>query len=115
ACVERGPLRLEGGKDCKVLPILTVRVAAQLCKQVVCFLSHGIARYTMGLLSLSPPRYACGGTDGMWYVGGNGLARLVWLTTATSLGKAPAAPVVSPRGREGGEETMAIISQGVVV
>ena len=23
-CVERCPLRLEGGKDCKVLPILTV-------------------------------------------------------------------------------------------
>ena len=24
-CVERRPLRLEGGKDCKVLPILTVK------------------------------------------------------------------------------------------
>jgi hypothetical protein len=24
-CVERRPLRLEGGKDCKVLPILTIR------------------------------------------------------------------------------------------
>src|SRR4029434_8451776 len=29
-CVERRPLRLEGGKDCKVLPILTVSEAGQL-------------------------------------------------------------------------------------
>jgi hypothetical protein len=27
-CVERRPLRLEGGKDCKVLPILTCRLKA---------------------------------------------------------------------------------------
>src|SRR5882724_5928066 len=27
-CVERRPLRLEGGKDCKVLPILTATVEA---------------------------------------------------------------------------------------
>ena len=28
-CVERRPLRLEGGKDCKVLPILTFQILVQ--------------------------------------------------------------------------------------
>jgi hypothetical protein len=47
--------------------------------------------------------------------GRNGLARLVWPTTAASRGQGPIAPVVSPRERESREETMAIISQGVLV
>jgi hypothetical protein len=45
---------------------------------------------------------------------GIGLAKLVWLTVAASL-KALAVPGVALRERKSGAETMAIISQGVLV
>ena len=53
-CVERRPLRLEWGKDCKVLPILTGMVVTPSCYSAAGWVTTGSTRHRIAVRLLFP-------------------------------------------------------------